>query len=154
MRVAVSDPATGVSASVFGPVAVPLFGSASLSLSDVIVEATGRTPAPSASAIPVSATTTRRVFEKDEEVRALVQVYQGVQRLDLIAPVSVRTAIADATGRTIRDQLLALTEKDFTNRRASLAVDIGGLPAGEYVLSFDASMAKQRASRSLRFTVQ
>ena len=38
VRVAVSDPATGISASVFGPVAVPLFGSASLSLSDVIVE--------------------------------------------------------------------------------------------------------------------
>ena len=66
----------------------------------------------------------------------------------------MRTAIVDATGRTIRDQLLALTGKDFTNRRASLAVDIGGLPAGEYVLSVDASMARQKASRSLRFTVK
>ena len=154
VRVAVSDPATGVSASVFGPVTVPLFGSASLSLSDVIVEAAGRTAALPASATPVPATTTRRVFEQDEEVRALVQVYQGAQRTDVIAPVSVRTTITDATGRTIRDQLLALTGKDFTNRRASLGVDIGGLPAEEYVLSIDASMARQRASRILRFTVQ
>jgi VWFA-related protein len=154
VRVAVSDPATGVSASVFSPVTVPLFGSASLSLSDVIVEATGRTAALSASAIPVPATTTRRAFEPDEGVRALAQVYQGTQRADVPVPVSVRTAIVDATGRTIREQLLALTGKDFTNRRASLAVDIGGLPAGEYVLSFDASMARQRASRILRFTVE
>jgi len=139
----VSDPASGISASVFGPVAVPLFSSAPLSLSDVIVETTNGTPV----------TTTRRVFEQDEEVRALVQVYQGTQRTGVVAPVSVRTAIVDATGRTVRDQLLALAGKDFTNRRASLAVDIGGLPAGEYVLSLDASLAKQKASRILRFTV-
>jgi VWFA-related protein len=144
VRVAVSDPATGISASVFGPVAVPLFGNAPLSLSDVIVETTNGT----------SMTTTRRVFARDEGVRALAQVYQGAQRTDVAAPVSVRTAIVDATGRTIREQRLALTGKDFPNRRASLAVDMGGLPAGEYVLSLDASMARQKASRILRFTVQ
>ena len=77
VRVAVSDPATGISASVFGPVAVPQFGSAPLSLSDVILETTSGTYARPAPAGPVPVTTTRRVFEPDEGVRALVQVYRA-----------------------------------------------------------------------------
>jgi len=154
VRVAVSDPASGISASVFCPVTVPLFASATLSLSDVIVETTGPVAALLASAIPVPTTTTRRVFEQDERVRALVQVYQGTQRVDVIVPVSVRTTILDAKGRAIRDQLLALTVKDFTNRRAALALDIGQLPPGEYVLRLDASLGRHTTSRILHFAVQ
>jgi hypothetical protein len=41
-------------------------------------------------------TTTRRVFERDERVRALVQIYQGTQRDSVIEPVSVRRSILDA----------------------------------------------------------
>jgi VWFA-related protein len=141
VRVAVSDPATDVVASVFGPVAVPLFGSAPLSFSDVLVEATSRT-------------TTRRVFDQDESVRALVQIYQGTQRTDVVVPVSVRTGILDANGRAIRDQRLALSAKDFTNRRAALALDIGQLPAGEYILSLEASLGRHTTSRILHFAVQ
>jgi hypothetical protein len=57
-------------------------------------------------------------------------------------------------GRTVRDQLLAVAVENFTNRRAALAMDIGELAAGEYVLSLDASMEMQKASRVLRFAVQ
>ena len=154
VRVAVSDPATGVSASVFGPVTVPLFGRASLSMSDVIVETTGRTAAVSASAIPVPATTTRRVFEQDEEVRALVQVYRALSAPTAIAPVSVRTSMSTRQGRAIRDQLLALTAKNFTNRRAGLALDIGELPPGEYILKIEAAVEGHNAGHTLWFTVQ
>ena len=154
VRVAVSYPATGIAASVFCPVTVPLFGNAPLSLSDVIVETTDRMASLPASATQVPTTTTRRVFEQDEGVRALVQVYQGTQRTDVIVPVSVRTTILDAKGRAIRDQLLALTAKDFTNRRAALALDIGALPSGDYVLTVDASLARQKTSRVLHFAVE
>jgi hypothetical protein len=154
IRVAVSDPATNIVASVYGPVAVPLFGSAPLSLSDVIVETTTRMAAPPESVVPVSRATTRRVFELDESVRALMQIYQGTQRTGAVVPVSVRTSIFDANGRAIRDQLLALPAKNFTNRRAALALDLGQLPRGEYVLSVDASLERQKASRILRFAVQ
>ncbi len=138
----------------FCPVAVPLFGEVPLSLSDVLVETTSRVAALPASAIPVPMTTTRRVFEQDEGVRALVQVYQGTERTDVIVPVSARTTILDAKGRAIRDQRLALTVKDFTNRRAALALNIGQLPPGGYVLTLDASLERQRASRILHFGVQ
>ena len=154
VRVAVSDPATDIVASVFCPVVVPLFGSAPLSLSDVIVETTNRKALEPALAVPVPMATTRRVFEQDEKVRALLQVYQGTDRAAVIAPVSVRTGILDANGRAIRDQLLALTAKDFTNRRAALALDIGQLARGAYVLSIDASLGRQTTSRILSFAVQ
>jgi hypothetical protein len=153
VRVAVSDPAIGIAASVFAPVAVPLFGSAPLSLSDVIVETPGSAAGLPASA-PVPTATTRRVFDQDERVRALVQVYQGTQRTDVIGTVSVRTAILDAKGRAIRDQLLALSAKDFANRRAALALEIGQLPPGDYVLNLDASLGRHTASRILRFAVK
>ena len=94
------------------------------------------------------------MFEQDERVRALVQIYQGTQRTDIIVPVSVRTSIVDAKGRAVRDQLLALTVKNFTNRRAALALDIGQLPPGEYVLSLDASLERQKTGRILHFAVQ
>jgi hypothetical protein len=154
VRVAVSDPAIGIAASVFCPVTVPLFSSAPLSLSDVIIETTSRAAELPDLAIPAPTTTTRRVFQQDEGVRALAQVYQGTQRTDAIVPVSVRTSILDSNGRTIRDQRLALTVKDFTNRRAALALDIGHLPPGDYILSLDASLGRQTTSRILHFAVQ
>jgi VWFA-related protein len=154
VRVAVSDPATDIVASVFRPVLVPRFGSSPLSLSDVIVETTGRMTAVPASAVPVPARTTRRVFHQDEKVRALVEIYQGMDRPDAIVPVSVRTNIRDAKGRALRDQRLAVPGKDFANRRAALGVDIGELPSGEYVLTVEASVEGQNASRAIRFAVQ
>jgi len=153
VRVAVSDPLTDTVASVFCPVTVPLFASAPLSFSDVLVETTGRNTAQAASAAPVTASTTRRAFDRDEGVRALVQVYQGTQRTDVILPVSVRTSILDADGRKVRDQQLSLAARDFVNRRAALAVDIGQLPPGEYVLMLDASLGRHTTSRTLHFAV-
>ena len=94
------------------------------------------------------------MFEQDEGVRALVQVYQGTQRAAAIVPVSVRTSVLDANGRAMRDQLLALTANDFSNRRAALAVDVGQLSPGEYVLRVDASLGRQTASRILHFAVR
>jgi hypothetical protein len=153
VRLAVSDPATDVVASVFAPVTVPPFSTSRLSLSDVIVETTGGAGGPpSAAAVP--APTTRRLFERDERVRALVQLYQGTQRTDRIVPVSVRTSIRDAMGDAVREQVLALIAKDFTNRRAALALDIGQLPPGEYVLTLDASLERQQTRRAFRFAVQ
>jgi hypothetical protein len=70
-----------------------------------------------------------------------------------IAPVSVRTTILDANDRAVRDQLLTLTPKDFTNRRAALALDIGQRPPEDDVLTLDASLERHKSSRLL-FAVQ
>ncbi len=149
VRVAVSDPASGAVASVFSDVTVPEFDRAPLSVSGVTVDV--RSP-PSASPVP----TTRRVFRRGEQVRALLQIYQGTERTDAIAPVSMRVQILDAKGSAVRDQSLPFTEKTFTNRRADcvITLPVANLPAGEYLLKLEASLDRRTAGRALRFAVE
>jgi hypothetical protein len=92
--------------------------------------------------------TTRRVFTRGEQARALVQVYQGVQRSEPVQPVDVRVRIADAAGRSLRDEVIRLPEREFTDRRATVAVDLQGMSAGDHVLAFSASMADRTSERA------
>jgi VWFA-related protein len=149
LRVAVSDTATGRLASVFSDVAVPKFDGAALSLSGVTVDI-----ASSPSVAPVA--TTRRLFRRDEIVRALLQIYQGTQRTDAIVPVSMRVQILDAKGSAVRDQSLPFGEQTFTNRRADcvITLPLATLPAGDYLLRLEASVGGQRTGRALRFAVE
>lgn len=149
VRVAVSDPASGAVASVFSDLTVPEFDRAPLSVSGVTVDVASP---PSASPVP----TTRRVFRRGEQVRAVMQIYQGTQRTEAIAPVSMRVQILDAKGGAVRDQTLPFTEKTFTNRRADcvITLPIANLPAGEYLLKLEASLDRRTAGRALRFAVE
>ena len=149
IRVAVSDPATGKVASVFSEITVPQFDTARLSLSSVNVDLA---TAPSAKA----AATMRRAFRRADQVRAVLQIYQGTERTDPIAPVSMRVQILDAKGVAVRDQSLPFTEKAFTNRRADcvITLPLAALPPGEYLLKLEASMDRQTAGRALRFVVE
>jgi VWFA-related protein len=148
VRVAVSDPARNIAASVFSQVTIPQFGSAPLSLSDVNIETSSETAE--------FAPTTRRVFHHADQVHARMQIYQGLQRTDGIVPVSLRARVLDANGHVVRDNALVVSDKEFTNRRAGcqIAVDVEHLPPGEYVLSFDAAIAQQTTRRAVRFAVQ
>ena len=149
VRVAVSDPATGSVASVFSDITVPKFESAALSLSGVSVDTTS-----SPSTAP--STTTRRVFHRNERVRALLQIYQGTDRTEAIAPVSMRVQILDAKGGAVRDQSLPFSEQAFTKRRADcvITLPLASLPPGEYLLRLEASMDRQTTGRALRFAVE
>jgi VWFA-related protein len=149
VRVAVSDPAAGKTASVFSGVTVPKFESAALSLSGVAVDTTS---APSAAPAP----TTRRVFRRHERVRALLQIYQGTERTEAMAAVSMRVQILDAKGGAVRDQSLPFTENAFANRRADcvITLPLANLPPGEYLLKLEASADRHTAGRALRFAVK
>lgn len=149
VRVAVAEPAIGKIATVFADVSVPDFDQARLSLSSVSV-----TVAPSASAAATA--TLRRVFRRTDQVRAALQIYQGLTRTDPIVPVAVRVRIVDANGTSVRDQSLPFTETMFANRRAEslMAIPVASLPAGAYLLQLDATAAGQQAGRVLRFAVE
>lgn len=149
VRVAVSDPATGSVASVFSDITVPKFESAALSLSGVSVDTTS-----SPSTAP--STTTRRVFHRNERVRALLQIYQGTDRTEAIAPVSMRVQILDVKGGAVRDQSLPFSEQAFTKRRVDcvITLPLASLPPGEYLLRLEASIYRQTTGRALRFAVE
>ena len=154
VRLAVSDPKTSTVASVFAPVTVPAFDVDPLSLSGVIVEATGPRAAASPSPPGPPAPTTRRMFDRLEQVHAIVQVYQGTRRTDALQRVSARTRIEDAHHRVVRDQRLELTADNFQKRTASVSLDMSGLPPGGYVLAIEASMDRRQSQRSLPFAVR
>jgi VWFA-related protein len=149
VRVAVTDPATGKVASVFADTTVPKFDVAPLSLSGVSVEmASGTSSGPKP--------TTARAFARGDQVRAVMQIYQGTQRSDAIVPVSMRVQILDAKGAAIRDQSLPFAEASFTNRRADcvITLPLAQLPAGDYLLKLDVSSKSNMSGRAIRFSVQ
>jgi VWFA-related protein len=149
IRIAVRNPESGDVSSVFAPVTIPSFANASLSISDVVVEASS-----SASAAPQP--TIRRAFKTSERMQATLHVYEGLRRDDDIAPVTVRAQVLDATGRSVHDQTLALTERDFARRRADcrVAIPLDRLSAGDYLLKIDAAADKATASKAIRFRVE
>ena len=148
VRVAVSDPATNRVASVFSNLSVLPYGDAAVSLSSVSVEASspGRAPAP----------TTRRAFKRSDAVRAVFQIYQGTERSDALAPVSMRVRILDTKGAAVRDESLPFAESAFTNRRTDcvITLPLSKLAPGEYLLKLDASTSRQTSGRALRFVVE
>jgi VWFA-related protein len=149
IRVAVSDPSAAAVASVFADVTVPRFHAAPLSLSDIAVEIAG-----TSSTAPRP--TTRRAFRRGDRVRAAVQIYQGTERAEPVAPVSMRVRILNASGAAVRDQSLTFAVDVFERRRADavITLPLANLPAGDYLLKLDASADGRDATRALRFAVE
>ena len=149
LRVAVSDAASGKVASVFSELTVPDFDRVPLSLSGLSVETASRGRG-------VAKPTTRRAFTRGEVVRTVLQIYQGTQRTDALAPVVMRVRILDAKGTALRDQSLPFPESSFTNRRTDcvITLPLAALAPGEYLLKLDASANGDPSGRVLRFTVE
>ena len=151
LRVAVSDAASGKVASVFSDVTVPNFDDAPLSLSGLSVETVERS-----GAVGAAKPTTRRAFRRGEVVRGVLQIYQGTQRTDALAPVVMRVRILDAKGTALRDQSLPFPESSFANRRTDcvITLPLATLAPGEYLLKLDASANRHTSGRALRFRVE
>jgi hypothetical protein len=150
IRVAVSEPGAGKVGSVFSDVTVPNYADVPLALSGISVEPAG---AGSGSPLP---STTRRHFRRTEQVRTVLQIYQGTQRTDSLAPVAMRVQVLDAKGTTVHEQSITYPDSSFTNRRAGAALDLplSQLKPGDHLLRLTASAKGQTASRTMRFTVE
>jgi hypothetical protein len=75
--------------------------------------------------------------------------------MDALRPVSLGVQTLDARGTAVHGQVLTFSEGDFQNRRAQvlLPLTVDDLPAGEYVLRFDATSGDHTATRAVRFAV-
>jgi VWFA-related protein len=149
IRVAVSDPGAGKVGSVFSDITVPNYAETPLTLSGVSVESGG-----TANGDPVA--TTRRRFARTEQVRAVLQMYQGTTQTEPPASVSMRVRILDARGVAVHDQPLTYPAATFPRRRAGcvFVLPLSSLAAGEYLVSFDASANGRTSGRTLRFRVE
>jgi hypothetical protein len=112
-------------------------------------------PAGAGSGSPLPSTT-RRHFRRTEQVRTVLQIYQGTQRTDSLAPVAMRVQVLDAKGTTVHEQSITYPDSSFTNRRAGAALDLplSQLKPGDHLLRLTASAKGQTASRTMRFTVE
>jgi hypothetical protein len=148
--VAVSDPGTGKVASVFCDLTVPDYADAPLALSGLSVE-----PAAASSSGP-PASTTRRRFGRTEQVRAILQIYQGTHRTDAVAAVTLRAQVLDAKGITVHERSLTYPASSFANRRAGAALDLplAHLTPGDHLLRVTASAGNPTVARTMRFTVE
>ena len=149
IRVAVSDPGAGRVGSVFSDISVPDYAGAPLALSGVSVESGG-----TANSDPVA--TTRRRFKRTEQVRAVLQMYQGTAQTEPPATVSMRVRILDAKRVAVHDQPLTYPAAMFTRRRAGcvFVLPLAKLTAGEYLARFDASASGRTSGRTVRFSVE
>jgi hypothetical protein len=128
---------------------VPKFDDEPMSLSGVSVESANRV---SGAFTP----TTRRLFKRDDRVRAVLQIYQGTARTDALLPIDVRVSILASNGASVRAQSLPFPESTFANRRAEcvITLPLSALDPGEYLLKLEASGRSRSSSRALRFRVE
>ena len=150
VRVAVSDLGAGRVGSVFSDITVPNYADSPLALSGVSVE-----PAVTDSSGPPQSTTRRR-FKRTEQVRTVLQIYQGTKRTDALGAVTMRMQVLDATGATVHEQSLTYPDSSFTNRRAGAALELplARLKTGDHLLRLTAATRGQTSSRTMRFTVE
>ena len=140
----------------FIPVDVPEFLNLPLSASGLVVT-TSSTPYREspllAGTVPVTPTT-RRLFASTETAEVFIRFYQGGRGRIRNMPVSLR--IADARGEGIIQGTEVVQPGQFTAARSTdwrFALPLARLAAGEYLLTVEAELDDQRATRHLRFTV-
>lgn len=158
LRVALDAP-PGQRASVYTYVDVPDFSESPLSLSGLVLSALPAWPiAPPdgfKDLLPI-VPTTRREFDRTDRVSAFVRVYQATKEAPRAAELLAQ--IQDITGRVVTKDAYSLPPDRFagTSRAADyrIAVPVGRLATGEYLLTIDATESTHTAQRSVRFRVR
>lgn len=156
VRVGVAGATSGVAGSVYGYVDVPDPNRASLTLSDVWMEARGQAataPPLLTDAIPLPPTL-RRSFARTDAVTARVQVYQ---RPPIRASVPLHARIVDTSDRIVSESSQTLDTARFGAAGVadvSLTVPVGALVSGRYLLVVEAGSSGRVEERRLQFAVQ
>lgn len=163
--------------SVYYDVEVPDFTARPLSMSGVLLTAEPRPVSSNTDRIKAwvpLAPTARRTFSSSDRVTAFARIYQGGQTSTAV-PDTVRPArqipgrdalqaaqlmvvVTDAQG-TVRDRRTVAMAQDVfgvNDRMAEFTMDLPlkGLPAGDYLLTLEATSPRGSARRDVRFSVR
>jgi len=158
LRLATYSDSLEKTGSVFTDVVVPDFANAPLSMSGVIVNRDPAIPWGPKGAVPAAlpfAPTTDRDFIVSDKVTAFMRVYEGGKAKFLQVPLDVK--IVDTADKAVVQQTDAIDASKFdaTTRGAdySYVLPLDTLPAGEYLLTFTATLGGDRITRDVRFTL-
>jgi VWFA-related protein len=158
VRLSAHLPSQDKSGSVYVDVEVPDFTKGALVMSGAMISVS-----PSLHAAPKDkladliaiVPTTQRYFNKTDQVTALVRLYQPKGSMK---PVVMTTRVTDRNGVDVINRVETLAVGGFNTTTRSmpvrLAVPVGELPPGPYLLTFDASVGTAAAKREIRFSVQ
>lgn len=158
LRFAAHSASLNKSGSVFQDVEIPDFRKAPLSLSGVVLGVSpslASAPKDFLSAVVPVAPTTQRTFLSGHRPTAFLQVYQGGKKPPV--PVTLTTTIVNDQDRTVFTATRPVEPPEFSPARAAdhrFDVPIDDLPAGAYLLRFEAGIGKFTVARDLRFVVR
>jgi VWFA-related protein len=159
IRAIVRSAALKRTGTVFTDVDVPDFAKARLSLSGVVLhsdqpETVGGIE--TLRGLVPSVPTTRRTLAATEHVTAALAIYQGGST----PPVAVvlTTQITDDHDQTVFEHIETLAADQFGGifrpAVSTLSLPLNQLPAGRYLLSFEAAIGTDRAERDVQFAVK
>jgi VWFA-related protein len=132
------------SGTVFGPIEVPDFARAPLSLSGIVFgTSSGDVPRtdPLAALVPLVPTSVREYAPADK-VSAFLRVFQGGGSGRPLEPVAVGVQVFDAFDKTIVDRTETISPASFDDARGApftVELPIAGLQRGPHLLSIQAS---------------
>ena len=159
LRLSAHSAASDTRGSVYVDLEVPNFRREKLSLSGVVLSQA----LPLAPVVPVRALrdvipvvpTTERSFTPSDPVTAFLRLYQGGS--DQLAALPVKIQVQDAAGKVVLEKAESIGADRFNTDRSAeyqLRLPLSTLTAGEYLLTFEASVGKVLARRDVRFQVR
>jgi VWFA-related protein len=159
LRLSAQSGISNTRGSVYVDVDVPDFRRDRLSLSGVMLNASpGSGPVAPARALndltPLTPTT-ERTFGTGDLVTAFFRLYQGGN--DRLAPVTIETQIVDAAGKAVLETSEAVEAARFGDGRAAdhrFRLPLSTFTAGEYLLTFEATLGKAVVRRDVRLQIR
>lgn len=154
LRTAANVGALATSGSLYYDLEVPDIGDLPVSLSGLVLLTDPALPSGGIkNFLPVSPTTQRR-FGPGSQVSAFLRVYAGGRNAPPAVPLRVRLRSGEDVLIMDRREVIksaALTAERFAN--VNIALPMGRLAAGEYLLTVETTTGKKDTSRAVRFVV-
>ena len=155
VRAAVTDATSGRSGSVYGYVDVPEYTQTPVALSGILVQVAPDTPPVNSGDSVLFRPTTRREFQRNEKVTAILREYQGLTRA--IMPGYLQVQVLNTHDQRVFGYETRLLPEQFGANRAAdhgIEIPLRDFEPGEYLLSMEVRHGNTEVRREMRFRVR